>query len=75
MKILHCPLSHIEIILPQIQKQPDSDDCGVFAIAFVTARVPGINLSDVSWEVSKMRIVQNQEEPMRLMEYLHLYGK
>ena len=55
MKIIHCHLTHIEVILPEMQRQPNGDDCGLFAIASATALANGIDPSDVAWDVPKMR--------------------
>ena len=37
MKIIHCHLTHIEVILPEMQQEPNGNGCGLFTIASATA--------------------------------------
>ena len=38
-----------------MQKQPDSSSCGLFAIAVATALTHGLDPVKLKWDVSKMR--------------------
>ena len=54
-KLLNIPSKHIQIELPPFQKQPNGDDCGLFAIASAVCLAEGQGPSEVNWDVHQMR--------------------
>ena len=53
--MLNIPSKHIQIELPPFQKQPNGDDCGLFAIASAVCLAEGQDPSEVNWDVHQMR--------------------
>ena len=54
-KLLNIPSKHIQIELPAYQKQPNGDDCGLFAIASAVCLAEGHDPAEVNWDVHLMR--------------------
>ena len=53
--LLHEESRSFKIIVPEVQRQNNYDDCGVFAVAFLVSILYGLNPSDLTFDSAAMR--------------------
>ena len=54
-QIYNCELNNINVLIPDVQKQDNSSDCGVFAIAYITE----LALKSFDVDISNIRFITN----------------